>query len=132
MRELIWPASHVLCDCSVHRMVVSSDSTMIDYGRATRTIPAPLWSSLVARDQRCRFPGCDRPARWCDGHHVVWWERNGTTGVDNLVLLCRRHHRRLHKPGWHAKLLPDGRFEVTYPDDTVRWTVPPGQLQPFP
>lgn len=121
----------LLCDCTLHRMVVGPDSTIIDYGRATRTIPAPLWSALVVRDERCRFPGCDRPAAWCDGHHVIYWEHDGKTRIDNLVLLCRRHHRRLHKPGWHAKLLPDGRFEVTDPTGAVRGTTPPGCLQPF-
>ena len=50
----------------------------------------------------------------------------------NLVLLCRRHHTLLHKPGWHAKLLPDGQFEVTDPDGGHRSSRPPGVLEPFP
>ena len=80
---------------------MSGGSAVLDYGTSTRTIPAPLWSALVVRDEHCRFPGCDRPSVWCEGHHV------------------------LHQPGWHAKLRPDGTFEVTGPDGVVRRTSPP-------
>ncbi|MGE3836250.1 MAG: HNH endonuclease signature motif containing protein, partial [Acidimicrobiia bacterium] len=93
-------------------------STILDLGRATRTIPAPLWNALVIRDRHCRYPGCDRPAHWCDGHHLQPWEHGGATRPDNLVFLCVRHHHHLHEPGWHAKLLPDLALEVTAPDGT--------------
>ncbi|HWI04836.1 MAG TPA: hypothetical protein VNT52_13580, partial [Acidimicrobiales bacterium] len=63
----------------VHRVVTSGRSAILDYGIATRTIPAPLWNSLVIRDECCRFPGCDRPSVWCEGHHVVWVTHGGTT-----------------------------------------------------
>ena len=96
---------------------------------ATRVLTAAMWVGLVARDEHCRFPGCDRPATWCDGHHIHWFSRGGPTRIDNLVLLCRRHHKRLHQPGWHAKLLPDATFEVTNPDGHVRTSHPPGTLR---
>ncbi len=117
--------SKMLCDCALHRVVTSGRSAVIDYGVATRTISAPLWSALVIRDEHCRFPGCDRPSQWCEGHHVVWVTHDGTTELANLVLLCARHHHRLHQPGWHAKLLPDATFEVTDPGGLVRATSPP-------
>jgi 5-methylcytosine-specific restriction protein A len=120
------------CDSGIHRVLTDGRSAILDVGTATRTITAALWMALVLRDGECRFPGCDRPATWCDGHHIHWFSRGGPTRLDNLVLLCRRHHRRLHEPGWHAKLLPDGRFEVTSPDGLVRSSHPPGTLQPFP
>ncbi|MFI5287653.1 MAG: hypothetical protein ACHQ4F_15235, partial [Candidatus Dormibacteria bacterium] len=40
----------------------------LSVGRATRTIPAPIRTALHLRDQGCRFPGCDRPPAWTDGH----------------------------------------------------------------
>ncbi len=121
--------SKVMCDCALHRVVMAGRSAILDYGVATRTIPAPLWSALVIRDEHCRFPGCDRPSPWCEGHHVVWVTHDGPTELANLVLLCARHHHRLHQPGWHAKLLPDGTFEVTDPNGLVRTTSPP-RLEP--
>ena len=117
--------SKMMCDCALHRVVTAGRSAVIDYGVATRTISAPLWSALVIRDEHCRFPGCDRPSPWCEGHHVVWVTNHGTTELANLVLLCARHHHRLHQPGWHAKLLPDATFEVTDPNGHVRATSPP-------
>jgi len=123
--------SRLFCDCSVHRVVMAGRSAVLDYGTATRTIPAPLWSSLVIRDEHCRFPGCDRPSVWCEGHHVVWVTHGGPTELPNLILLCSRHHHVLHQPGWHAKLLPDATFEVTDPDGIVRSTSPPRAETPW-
>jgi hypothetical protein len=62
-------------------------------GRATRTIPAPIRTALNLRDNGCRFPGCDRPPAWTDGHHIIHWAEGGATELENLVSLCRRHHR---------------------------------------
>lgn len=112
-----------LCDCSISR-VMRQGSTILDYGTATRTIPRPLWNALVVRDTHCRFPGCDRPARWCDGHHVTWFSNHGPTCLDNLVLMCRRHHRLLHR-GWEARIEPDGTLEVTDPQGVLRVSHPP-------
>ncbi len=106
-------------------MVVSGRSAVIDYGSSTRTIPAPLWSALVIRDEHCRFPGCDRPSTWCEGHHIVWVSHGGRTDLSNLALVCSRHHARLHQPGWRAKLLPDATLEVTDANGIVRCTSPP-------
>ena len=118
--------STLLCDSAVHRLITTGRSTILDYGVSTRCIPAPLWNALVLRDVTCRFPGCDRPAWWGEGHHVVWVERGGETNLANLVLVCSRHHHRLHRRGWEAKLHPDGVFEVTAPDGRHWVTHPPG------
>jgi hypothetical protein len=117
--------SRLVCDSAVHRVLTRGRSAILDYGVATRTIPATLWSALVIRDEHCRFPGCDRPSSWGEGHHVRWVTNGGTTELDNLVLVCSRHHHRLHQPDWQAKLLPDATFEVTDPDGMVRATSPP-------
>ena len=117
--------SRLFCDSAVHRVVMAGRSAILDYGTSTRTIPAPLWNALVIRDEHCRFPGCDRPSVWCEGHHVVWVTQGGPTELANLVLVCSRHHHVLHQPGWHAKLRPDGTFEVTDPNGQVRCTSPP-------
>jgi Domain of unknown function (DUF222)/HNH endonuclease len=118
----------LLCDCAVHRLLVEGRSAILDYGRAKRLVPPDLFQALVARDHGCRFPGCCRPAAWTDAHHVVWWRNGGPTAIVNLVLLCRRHHRKLHRPGCDAKLLPDATLEVTYPDGHTEATAAPGPI----
>ncbi|MEA2974454.1 MAG: hypothetical protein QOG82_2912 [Actinomycetota bacterium] len=106
-------------------MLTKGRSAILDYGTATRTIPSNLWNALVIRDEHCRFPGWDRTSAWCEGHHVKWVTHGGATEINNLVLLCSRHHHRLHQPDWQAKLLPDATFEVTDPNGMVRATSPP-------
>ena len=124
--------SRLFCDSAVHRVVMAGRSSILDYGTSTRTVPAPLWNALVIRDEHCRFPGCDRPSLWCEGHHVVWVTQGGTTELANLVLVCSRHHHALHQPGWNAKLRPDGTLEVTDPNGQVRCTSPPRTEIPSP
>ena len=118
----------MLCDADVHRVVAEGGSAILDFGRATRTVPTDLADAVVLRDQGCRWPGCDRPAHWCHAHHLQAWYQGGATSLDNLVSLCARHHHRLHQPGWHAKLRPDGTFELTRPDGTTDRSAPPGLL----
>jgi hypothetical protein len=115
----------ILCDAGVHRVVTSGRSSILDFGQTTRTIPAALWSALVLRDETCRFPGCDRPSHWCEGHHIEHWSHGGETNLSNLVLECSRHHHLLHQGGWHLKLLPDATVEVTTPDGRVLTSHPP-------
>ncbi|MGK2949731.1 MAG: DUF222 domain-containing protein [Acidimicrobiales bacterium] len=115
----------IACDANIHRVITDGQSSILDYGRATRSIPPAVYTSLVLRDMGCRFPGCDRRAEWCEGHHIWHWDDGGPTDLSNLVLLCSRHHHHIHMPGWHIKLRPDGALEVTQPDGTTRTSDPP-------
>ena len=115
------------CDAGVHRVITHGRSTILDYGSTTRTIPANLFNALVARDRHCRFGDCDRPAQWTEAHHVTHWTDGGPTTLDNLALLCSRHHHLVHQPGWHAKLLPDGTFTVTTPTHRTITSHPPAR-----
>ncbi len=116
----------LLCDCVIHR-VMRAGNAILSYGRATRTVPVDLFRATAARDGGCRFPGCDRKVAWCDAHHIHYWRHLGLTELENLVLLCNRHHHLIHRPGWHLKLLPNADLEVTYPDGTTRTSKPRGQ-----
>jgi len=89
-------ARRIACDASVTG-VTTAGSGVLDVGRATRTIPAAIRRALIVRDGGCAHPGCGRPHRWCDAHHIVHWADGGPTRLDNLVLLCRRHHRMRHE-----------------------------------
>ncbi len=113
------------CDSVWHRVVMSG-SVILDYGTSTRTVSAHLYNALVVRDRHCRFPGCDRPASWADAHHVVHVEDGGPTTPSNLCLLCRRHHVRLHRPGWSAELKADAELVVTDPSGRVFSSRPAG------
>src|SRR5713226_1487670 len=98
------------CDCSVTRILLDSDSTVIDVGRAKRVVSGPQSKALKVRDRGCIWPGCDRPATWTSAHHVVHWIHGGATDLPNLVLLCYRHHWMVHEGNWQIVRADDGRF----------------------
>jgi hypothetical protein len=75
-----------------------------------RVISPPLKRALHARDGHCVWPGCERPASWSQGHHLVPWIHGGLTELDNLALLCRRHHWMVHEGNWQIAKTDDGRI----------------------
>ena len=83
---------------------VTTPVVPLSVGRATRTIPVHIRTALCLRDNGCRFPGCDRPPAWTDGHHIIHWADGGPTELGNLVSLCRRHHRAVHEQGWCIRM----------------------------
>ncbi|HLG01751.1 MAG TPA: DUF222 domain-containing protein [Acidimicrobiia bacterium] len=118
----------LLCDCNLHRVLTDARGVILDYGRATRIVPTPLFNALALRDQGCRHPGCNAPVAWCDAHHVIHWTNNGETNPSNLVLKCRKHHRLAHKRRWREQLLPDGTLTITTETGHTLTSRPPGTL----
>src|SRR6476646_4390735 len=106
------------CDSSLTRILLGSDSMVIDVGRAKRTISVPQRKALNARDQHCVWPGCDRPASWTSGHHLVHWIRGGGSDLPNLALLCYRHHWNVHEGGWQLVRTETGKFMTVPPTVT--------------
>lgn len=90
----------ILCDAQVSRIVTLGPSEVLDVGRATRTIPPAIARALRIRDGGCVGHGCERPPAWTEAHHVIHWVDGGATSVDNLALLCARHHHLVHEEGW--------------------------------
>ncbi|MFI6258054.1 DUF222 domain-containing protein [Micromonospora zamorensis] len=103
------------CDAGVLPAVLGGDSQVLDVGRQRRLFNGPLRRALVLRDGGCAFPGCDRPSRWCDGHHVRHWADGGATALGNAVLLCGHHHRLIHRGDWLVRIAPDSRPEFLPP-----------------
>ena len=101
------------CDAATVTMTHAPDGAVLDVGRRRRTVPPAIRRALAARDRRCRFPGCE--SRRCDAHHLQHWADGGATRLDNLVLLCRRHHRAVHEEGFRIDLLDAGEVLVTHP-----------------
>jgi hypothetical protein len=109
------------CDAKVARIVLAGQSRVLDHGRASRVVSAALRKAVIARDRHCRHPGCRVVAEWCDVHHLVHWIDGGATDLDNLVLLCRRHHVDHHEGEWQVSRAPDGTI-VAAPSPTRTFT----------
>lgn len=108
-------ARRLACDASVVTLV-ERDGEPLAVGRKTRSVPAGMRRALEARDRRCRFPGCEQ-RRHLDAHHVRHWADGGETDLDNLLLLCRFHHRFVH----------EGRCRVAVNDGAFAFTLPGGR-----
>ena len=96
----------ISCEANLTRVVFGPDSQPLDVGRTKRLVTPALRIAVMARDLHCVFPGCDRPASWCDVHHLIPWSKGGATSLDNLVLLCRHHHTLVHEGGWRIEGTP--------------------------
>ena len=107
-------ARRLACDAATVKMQQGAGGEILDVGRRTRTISPALRRALVARDRQCQFPGCHN--RRCDAHHLRHWADGGATALDNLVLLCRRHHRAVHEEGFRVTLAAAGGVRFVHPD----------------
>jgi hypothetical protein len=106
-----------LCDSDVGRLVMSAEGVPLEMGRLVRTATPAQRRALMARDRGCAFPGCDCSGNFTDAHHIEWWERGGKTDLENLVGLCRYHHRRVHAGEITVRMI-DGLPHFFLPDGT--------------
>src|ERR1700694_425250 len=102
------------CDSGIARVLLNSESLVIDVGRSKRVVSEPGRRALAARDGHCLWTQCDRPASRSAAHHLVHWIHGGNSDLDNLILLCHRHHWMVHEGGWQIVRGDDG-YIVTIP-----------------
>ena len=111
-------AQRLACDAEVWRAVLDPATGLpLELGRSQRLVPAWLRKALHARDRGCRWPGCDAPSAWSDAHHLLPWYLGGPTDIDNLLMMCRWHHRLVHEGQWQISFdHSTGEVSVTRPD----------------
>ena len=101
------------CDSALIRVLIDAKSAKIDVGRARRTAPPATLRALRIRDGGCVWPGCERSATWTTAHHVAEWGKDqGGTNTSTMVLLCLRHHWRVHEGGWLIARTDEGVITV--------------------
>lgn len=105
------------CDGSIVPIIESAKGEPLNVGRKVRTITTAIRRALWSRDNGCVFPGCECK-RYVDAHHIKHWADGGATDLNNLVLLCSKHHRLVHEGGYSIEFdqsntryfrRPDGR-----------------------
>jgi hypothetical protein len=107
-------ARRLACDCRWQLVAEDGAGRALGVGRRTRQVPRWLARQLRRRDDGCRFPGCARK-RWLHSHHIRHWPQGGPTDPDNLVSLCRYHHRLVHEGGWRIEGDTDGELSFVHP-----------------
>ena len=84
------------CDASLVTVLEDGHGKVLNVGRRSRIVPAHIRRALLERDGACQYPGCHE-SRYVDAHHIQHWADGGETSLENLVTLCRFHHRQLHR-----------------------------------
>lgn len=127
----------MLCDCRLTRVVMGADSVPLDLGRTHRLFTGAQRRAATVRDGGCGWPSCGAAARWCELHHIRWWDRDGGgSDLDNAVLLCSYHHHLVHRRELTITRRPPGppdaaarrtaEYVFTTPDGrTLAGTPPP-------
>jgi len=83
--------------------------------KASRTISARMRAALEKRDPTCQVSGCDR-RHGLEIDHVIPLAAGGKTTLENLVRLCRPHHRSKTYRGYKITGTP-GNWQWLTPDD---------------
>ncbi|MFP3396344.1 DUF222 domain-containing protein [Brevibacterium sp. SIMBA_078] len=89
-------AERLSCEALISGAIKDAGGDVLMLGRSKRLVSRRQRMALSVRDVCCQFPGC-RARRRCDAHHIRPWSQGGRTDLDNLILLCRRHHTVVHK-----------------------------------
>ena len=100
-------ARRYACEAALTRVVLGAPAEPLELGRSARLFATSQVRALIARDQGCRWTGCDVPPVACTPHHVTWWDNGGSTGVTNGALLCPVHHRMVHEDRWRLSWATD-------------------------
>ncbi|PRB04039.1 hypothetical protein CQ044_12855 [Microbacterium sp. MYb64] len=106
-----------ICDTGTIPVTADASGNPLDVGRESRLFTPKQRIALAIRDGGCRWTGCDRPASYCEAHHIDEWARdNGRTDIDRGILLCRFHHMQLHHGQWHITRHRKDDFVLHHPD----------------
>ncbi|MBD8024766.1 HNH endonuclease signature motif containing protein [Microbacterium gallinarum] len=117
-----WLMSQHACDSGSVTCTIDGVGNPLDVGREARLFTPKQRIALAARDGGCRWRGCDRPASYCEAHHIDPYAGGGRTDIDRGILLCRFHHMELHHGGW--RITREGRADfMLHP--------PPGRGHPI-
>ncbi len=104
---------------TVSTLTVDDCGRPLNLGRKHRLANSDQWIAASVRDRGCVAPGCDRPAAWCQLHHLRWWSHGGSTDLSNLACACSFHHHLIHDQGWNLEALSDGTWRLLRPDGTT-------------
>jgi len=116
------------CDALVRGLLRDGAGNPLALGRRNRVPTRRLREAVYARDQgTCQYPGCGH-TRWLQMHHLREWVADGgVTELENLIVVCSRHHRLIHEDGISLRR-EAGRIVAVLSDGSV--VVPAPTLDP--
>ena len=87
--------------CDARRLTIKPQGRDLVHSRVGRCASYAQHRALHKRSPHCQYPGCTA-TRELQAHHLIADEHGGKTELDNLILLCPRHHKLLHDHHIHA------------------------------
>jgi hypothetical protein len=106
----------ICCDSHAVVLTETEKGEPLSIGRKSRIVPKGIERAVRARDNNCcKFPGCHN-RRFLQCHHVEHWSNNGETSMENLMLLCTKHHTLLHEGGFRIETNFQGNWYFVRPD----------------
>lgn len=118
-------ARKLSCDADLLGAIIDSSGDVLALGRTRRLVSRAQRRALMIRDHgMCQFAGCHQ-THHLQAHHVVHWVDGGPTDLENLILLCSRHHTVVHEGGMIIRRAGSGesglgsrarRWEFLMPD----------------
>ncbi|WP_243229611.1 HNH endonuclease signature motif containing protein [Microbacterium sp. CIAB417] len=109
-------AGQRICESGTTLVTLDGQGNPLDVGREHRLFTPAQRVALAIRDGGCRWHGCDRPASYCEAHHIDEWSGGGRTDIDRGILLCRYHHMTLHHGRWRITRERKDDFVLHHPD----------------
>ena len=87
--------------CDARRLTIKPTGRDLVHSRVGRCASYAQQRALHKRSTHCQYPGCTA-TRELEAHHLTPVEHGGKTELDNLILLCPRHHKLLHDHHIHT------------------------------
>jgi hypothetical protein len=115
-------ARRLACEADIIPTILDGNSQPLDLGRSQRLASPAQRHAMHARSTTCEWPECTTPATWCQAHHLIPWDYDGPTDIDNLAWMCNQHHHNAHEGRWQVTRNHHGHI-TTRPPDHQR---PPG------
>ena len=106
----------LVCAGRVRTVVHDRASNVLDVGRSHRLVTDRQYRALMLRQHgHCAHPGCPNTKN-LHAHHRIHWLHGGRTDLDNLLLLCERHHVAHHDGAFQIHTGGGGRFRFVTSD----------------
>ena len=93
-----------VCDANIIPVVLGGDSMPMDVGRERRLATPEQRHALRSMYRSCAIDGCDAHFDLCHIHHLLEWEEDGFTDLENLLPVCGFHHHKAHEGRWRLQL----------------------------
>ena len=106
------------CNADLQGLIFSGSGEPLWLGRRRRTASAAQHKALVARDRGCVL--CGANPHHCHAHHILPWQNDGPTDIDNLALVCHQDHSKIHDRQLRLKRHPDGTWTTTHDPTMVK------------